>query len=315
MKIHHSTIPHQVVNSNSNNNSSIDNTVTTAVASNNSRNNTATTVISTTRNITNSYNVVVVPNYWIHLITFSTNSKQNVGDLYEPGCLNSGTMCSSNLDCKDCLNYNSQHPVILFTVVGQSNYITSQRHIIQDHFNSAQNTIGRKHKVVKSLWHRDSLWLCINSYSTTPPSLKHTDLYFTIENLLSKYIFEQFCINYVNEKLQQIFIEFTLKMEQEEYISEGIKWEPFPFFANKIVCELIEGKNPPGIFSILDDVCHAVHSAEVITTTPINYDPHVNLNQYQPKNHPINSPVSSLLTTFSTTIQDLNYIYKYLKSY
>ncbi|EFA78349.1 myosin IC [Heterostelium album PN500] len=72
--------------------------------------------------------------------------------------------------------------------------------------------------------------------------------------------FEQFCINYVNEKLQQIFIEFTLKMEQEEYVREGIKWEPIQFFDNKIVCELIEGKNPPGIFSILDDVCRAVHS-------------------------------------------------------
>ncbi|EGG25063.1 myosin IC [Cavenderia fasciculata] len=72
--------------------------------------------------------------------------------------------------------------------------------------------------------------------------------------------FEQFCINYVNEKLQQIFIEFTLKNEQNEYVSEGIKWEPIPFFDNKIVCELIEGKNPPGLFSILDDVCRAVHA-------------------------------------------------------
>jgi len=72
--------------------------------------------------------------------------------------------------------------------------------------------------------------------------------------------FEQFCINYVNEKLQQIFIEFTLKMEQEEYVREGIKWEPIQYFDNKIVCDLIEGKNPPGIFSILDDVCRAVHS-------------------------------------------------------
>ena len=34
-----------------------------------------------------------------------------------------------------------------------------------------------------------------------------------------------YSINYVNEKLQQIFIEFTLKMEQEEYVREGIKWE------------------------------------------------------------------------------------------
>jgi myosin I len=42
-------------------------------------------------------------------------------------------------------------------------------------------------------------------------------------------------INYVNEKLQQIFIEFTLKNEQDEYAREGIQWTPIPFFNNKIV--------------------------------------------------------------------------------
>ena len=35
--------------------------------------------------------------------------------------------------------------------------------------------------------------------------------------------FEQLCINYVNEKLQQIFIQLTLKTEQEEYVREQIK--------------------------------------------------------------------------------------------
>ena len=35
--------------------------------------------------------------------------------------------------------------------------------------------------------------------------------------------FEQFCINYCNEKLQQLFIELTLKQEQEEYLREGIQ--------------------------------------------------------------------------------------------
>ena len=54
--------------------------------------------------------------------------------------------------------------------------------------------------------------------------------------------FEQFCINFVNEKLQQIFIELTLKAEQEEYFQEGIKWKEIEYFNNLTVCELIEGK-------------------------------------------------------------------------
>ncbi|KAI9906887.1 hypothetical protein PsorP6_003602 [Peronosclerospora sorghi] len=75
--------------------------------------------------------------------------------------------------------------------------------------------------------------------------------------------FEQFCINYVNEKLQQIFIELTLKSEQEEYAQEGIEWSPIPFFNNKVVCDLIEARRPvPGIFLILDDTTKTMHSRQ-----------------------------------------------------
>ncbi|KTG37894.1 hypothetical protein cypCar_00006137 [Cyprinus carpio] len=62
--------------------------------------------------------------------------------------------------------------------------------------------------------------------------------------------FEQFCINFCNEKLQQLFIQLTLKSEQEEYEMEGIEWEPVPYFNNKIICDLVEEKHR-GIISIL----------------------------------------------------------------
>ncbi|XP_029105001.1 unconventional myosin-Ic-like isoform X1 [Scleropages formosus] len=76
--------------------------------------------------------------------------------------------------------------------------------------------------------------------------------------------FEQFCINYCNEKLQQLFIELTLKSEQEEYESEGIAWEPVPFFNNKIICDLVEEKFR-GIISILDEECLRPGDASDIT--------------------------------------------------
>ncbi|CAG2185717.1 MYO1 [Mytilus edulis] len=66
--------------------------------------------------------------------------------------------------------------------------------------------------------------------------------------------FEQFCINFCNEKLQQLFIELTLKSEQEEYQREGIEWEPVHYFNNKIICDLVEGK-PIGIITLLDEEC------------------------------------------------------------
>jgi myosin-1 len=67
--------------------------------------------------------------------------------------------------------------------------------------------------------------------------------------------FEQIIINFVNEKLQQIFIEKTLKEEQEEYRAEGIQWEEVSYFNNKICCDLIESQKPAGLLRILDDVC------------------------------------------------------------
>ncbi|KAJ4173309.1 class II myosin [Fusarium falciforme] len=44
--------------------------------------------------------------------------------------------------------------------------------------------------------------------------------------IFEKNSFEQLCINYVNEKLQQIFIQLTLKAEQDEYAKEQIQWTP-----------------------------------------------------------------------------------------
>lgn len=75
--------------------------------------------------------------------------------------------------------------------------------------------------------------------------------------------FEQLCINYVNEKLQQIFIQLTLKSEQEEYVHEKIAWTPIKYFNNKVVCDLIEAKRPPGIFAALDDACATAHADSV----------------------------------------------------
>jgi len=68
--------------------------------------------------------------------------------------------------------------------------------------------------------------------------------------------FEQLCINYCNEALQQQFNLFVLKNEQDEYEQEGIKWSFISFPDNQDALDLI-WKKGYGILNILDDQCRA----------------------------------------------------------
>ncbi|KAI8826621.1 P-loop containing nucleoside triphosphate hydrolase protein [Fimicolochytrium jonesii] len=63
--------------------------------------------------------------------------------------------------------------------------------------------------------------------------------------------FEQFCINYANEKLQQEFNAHVFKLEQEEYVAEKINWSFIDFNDNQPCIDLIEGKL--GILDLLDE--------------------------------------------------------------
>uniref|UniRef100_A0A8D2LXS8 Unconventional myosin-Va n=1 Tax=Varanus komodoensis TaxID=61221 RepID=A0A8D2LXS8_VARKO len=65
--------------------------------------------------------------------------------------------------------------------------------------------------------------------------------------------FEQFCINYANEKLQQQFNMHVFKLEQEEYMREEIPWTLIDFYDNQPCINLIEAKM--GILDLLDEEC------------------------------------------------------------
>lgn len=63
--------------------------------------------------------------------------------------------------------------------------------------------------------------------------------------------FEQLCINFTNEKLQQVFVQLIFKFEQREYEQEGIDWSMLTFSDNMPCIELIENRG--GVLSMLDE--------------------------------------------------------------
>jgi len=66
--------------------------------------------------------------------------------------------------------------------------------------------------------------------------------------------FEQICINYTNEALQQQFNKYVFKLEQDEYEREGILWKFISFPDNQDVLDLIDRKHT-GVLALLDEQC------------------------------------------------------------
>ncbi|XP_075220204.1 unconventional myosin 61F isoform X2 [Lycorma delicatula] len=150
-----------------------------------------------------------------------------------------------------CSEHNLQKALTHRTIAARGDVVTSPL--------NRELAIYARDALAKAIYDRLFTWLVKRLNKSLQPT-QHINN--TVMGILDIYgfeifqqnSFEQFCINYCNEKLQQIFIELTLKSEQEEYLREGIEWEPVPYFNNKVICDLIEEKHK-GIISILDEEC------------------------------------------------------------
>ncbi|XP_062849120.1 unconventional myosin-IXAb isoform X2 [Trichomycterus rosablanca] len=67
--------------------------------------------------------------------------------------------------------------------------------------------------------------------------------------------FEQFCINFANERLQHYFNQHVFKLEQEEYRAEGISWHMIEYIDNTSCINLIS-KKPTALLHLLDEECN-----------------------------------------------------------
>ncbi|ETW03242.1 hypothetical protein H310_05639 [Aphanomyces invadans] len=114
--------------------------------------------------------------------------------------------------------------------------------------------------VAKTMYVRVFEWLVgrINGATTKSPTSSPTasigivDI-FGFESFVRNSL-EQLCINYANEKLQQLFCRAVFELEQLEYVAEGIPWSLIEYPNNDACVSLYESR-PHGLFSLLDEQC------------------------------------------------------------
>ncbi|XP_050524575.1 unconventional myosin ID [Daktulosphaira vitifoliae] len=140
--------------------------------------------------------------------------------------------------------------------------IAANGEVLQKDHTLSQAEVGRD-ALAKAIYDRLFTWIVSKVNEALVPYIEN-DKYKggTVIGVLDIYgfevfeqnSFEQFCINYCNEKLQQVFIDLVLRQEQEEYQKEGIAWQEVKFFNNQIICDLVE-KSHQGIIAIMDEAC------------------------------------------------------------
>ncbi|XP_038134791.1 unconventional myosin-VIIa-like [Cyprinodon tularosa] len=83
--------------------------------------------------------------------------------------------------------------------------------------------------------------------------------------------FEQLCINFANEKLQQFFVAHIFKLEQEEYLKEGVVWKNIKFSDNEKILHLLAEK-PCNVLALIDEESHFPKGSDLTLLTKLNQE-------------------------------------------
>ncbi|XP_054113306.1 unconventional myosin-VIIb isoform X2 [Callithrix jacchus] len=179
-------------------------------------------------------------------------------------------------ELQDCL--------IKHTILIRGEFVTRPLNIAQ--------AADRRDAFVKGIYGHLFLWIVkkINAAIFTPPAQDPKNVrravglldIFGFENFKNN-SFEQLCINFANEHLQQFFVQHVFTMEQEEYHSENISWDYIHYTDNRPTLDLLALK-PMSVISLLDEESRFPKGTDLTMLQKLN-SVHTNNKAFlQPKN-------------------------------
>ncbi|XP_044927302.1 unconventional myosin-VIIa [Mustela putorius furo] len=158
---------------------------------------------------------------------------------------------------------------------------------------SREQALDVRDAFVKGIYGRLFVWIVdkINAAIYKPPSqevkssrrsIGLLDI-FGFENFAVN-SFEQLCINFANEHLQQFFVRHVFKLEQEEYDLESIDWLHIEFTDNQDALDMIANK-PMNIISLIDEESKFPKGTDTTMLHKLNSQHKLNSNYIPPKNN------------------------------
>ncbi|XP_046917979.2 LOW QUALITY PROTEIN: myosin-VIIa [Dermatophagoides farinae] len=206
-------------------------------------------------------------------------------------------MLVSNLDASEIINISSTETAARLLQVDRQNLIDAlTTRTIFAHGEIVVSTLSTEQAqdirdaLVKGIYGRMFIWIVnkINSAiyrqktssSHYRSSIGVLDI-FGFENF-NVNSFEQFCINYANENLQQFFVRHIFKLEQEEYNLETINWQHIEFVDNQEALDLIATK-PMNIMALIDEESKFPKGTDVTLLNKLHKTHSTNDNYLKPK--------------------------------
>ncbi|XP_044877190.1 unconventional myosin-VIIa isoform X2 [Mauremys mutica] len=158
---------------------------------------------------------------------------------------------------------------------------------------SMEQALDVRDAFVKGIYGRLFVWIVekINAAIYRPPSHELQSVrrsiglldIFGFENFTVN-SFEQLCINFANENLQQFFVRHVFKLEQEEYNLENINWQHIEFTDNQDALDMIAIK-PMNIISLIDEESKFPKGTDTTMLHKLNSQHKLNTNYIPPKNN------------------------------